>query len=202
MKVLVVGEYSGIVRDAFIRHGHEAISCDLLPSESLLGEHWQEPLEWIEPDVLRSFDLAICHPPCTYLANSGVRWLYSDPRRWQRLRQGGEFFKRCLNLPIDRIAVENPIIHKYALNIIGQRSTQTIQPWMFGHGETKAVQLWLKNLPLLQPTNIVSGRIPRVHYMSPGPDRAKKRSEFFTGIAEAMAQRWGSLPPISEILAL
>jgi hypothetical protein len=142
---------------------------------------------------IESYDLLIAHPPCTRLTNSGVRWL-NERNLWADLDEAAAFFRRILALPIERIAVENPIPHKYALERIGQRYTQIVQPWQFGHGETKATCLWLKNLPPLIPTNIVSGREQRVHLMPPGPDRWKERSRFFPGIAAAMAEQWGNQP--------
>src|SRR5690606_24704723 len=138
------------------------------------------------------------HPPCTYLANSGVRWLYKDGEpdedRWLRMADGAEFFRALLNAPIPRIAVENPIMHKYARAIVGRAPDQYVQPWQYGHPETKATGLWLKGLPLLTPTNIVEGREPRVHHASPGPDRWKERSRTLPGLAAAFADQWGSLP--------
>ena len=188
MKVLVACEYSGIVRDAFIQAGHDAISCDLLPSESPLGPHIQGD---VLPLLKEPWDLVIAHPPCTRLANSGVRWL-AERNLWDDMRAGAEFFLACLNANAQRVAVENPIPHKYARELIGNYS-QLIQPWQFGHGETKAICLWLKNLPKLKPTKIVSGREPRVWRMGPSADRAKERSRFYTGIAQAMACQWGNL---------
>lgn len=194
MRVLVACEFSGIVRDAFTARGHSAMSCDMLPTEADPINHWQgdvlDVLDW-------GWDLMIAHPPCTYLANSGVRWLYKDggvnEDRWERMVEAAEFFRALLNAPIPRIAVENPIMHGYGKAIIGRGPDQIIQPWQFGHGETKATGLWLKNLPKLEPTNIVDGREPRVHHASPGPDRWKERSRTLTGIAQAMADQWGSL---------
>lgn len=189
MRVLVACEFSGIVRDAFIERGHDAVSCDLLPTERP-GPHIQE-------DVLEhlkdGWDLMIAHPPCTYLANSGVCWLSEDEDRWKRMEQGAMFFVTLLEAPVPKIAVENPIMHRYAVKIVGRRQNQVIQPWMFGHGETKATCLWLKNLPLLKATNIVSGRRQYSHYLSPSPDRWKLRSRTYPGIAAAMAEQWGSL---------
>ena len=196
MRVLVACEYSGIVRDAFIRAGHDAMSCDLLPSESDLGPHYTGDARDLLGD---GWDLLIAHPPCTFLTNSGVRWLF-DPRpkfanRWQELDEGAGLFRAFLDAPVPRIAVENPRMHRYAVERIGgRRQDQTVQPWQFGQGETKAVGLWLKNLPPLQPTEIVEGREARVHRMAPGPDRQKERSRFFVGIADAMAEQWGTLP--------
>ena len=192
MRVLVACEYSGIVRDAFIRAGHEALSCDLLPSESDLGPHHQGD---VLPLLDQGWDLMVAHPPCTYLTNAGVRWLYDDryPTRWQDLIEGAAFFRQMLEAPIPRIAVENPVMHGWAKRIVGHEQAQVIQPWQFGHGETKAVGLWLKNLPQLIPTRVVDGREARVHKMPPGPNRAKERSRFFEGIAEAMADQWSHL---------
>lgn len=181
MRVLIACEYSGIVRDAFIRKGHNALSCDLLPTE-IDGPHYQGNVENIIND---GWDLMICHPPCTHLAVSGARW-FKEKQREQV--QALEFVELLLNAPIDRICLENPV------SIISSRirkPDQIIQPWQYGHGETKATCLWLKNLPLLQPTKIVEGREARVHKMSPGPDRWKERSRTYTGIAAAMAEQWG-----------
>jgi len=197
MNVLVACEFSGIVRDAFTERGHAAMSVDLLPSEKP-GAHYQGDIEQFFHSLLpNSFDLLIAHPPCTFLANSGVRWLYRDGERdedrWWEMEQSAKFFRRLLELPVARIAVENPIMHRYGKEIIGRGPDQIIQPWMFGHGETKATGLWLKNLPPLEPTNIVDGREPRVHHASPGPDRWKERSRTLPGIAAAMAEQWGAL---------
>lgn len=185
MKVLIGCEFSGIVRDAFRRLGHFAISCDLLPAEDD-GPH-------IQGDVLdvldHGWDMAIFHPPCTHLAVSGARW-FKEKRAEQE--EALEFVARLLAAPIPRIALENPI------SIISSRirkPDQIIQPWQFGHGEVKATCLWLKNLPKLVPTDIVEGRTPRVHYASPGPDRWKERSRTMVGIANAMADQWASPSP-------
>lgn len=186
MRVLVACEYSGVVRDAFAQRGHYAMSCDLLETEKP-GPHYQgdvrDVLDW-------GWDMMICHPPCTHLAVSGARW-FKDKQVEQA--EALEFVRLLLDAPIPRIALENPV------SIISSRirkPDQTIQPWQFGHGETKATCLWLKNLPKLQPTNIVEGREARVHKMPPGPNRWKERSRTFTGIAEAMADQWGSLCPV------
>lgn len=184
MKVLVACEFSGIVRDAFIARDHDAVSCDLLPSE--------RPGPHIVGDVLEAitafrWDLMIAHPPCTHLAVSGARWF---AEKQQEQAEALAFVRALLDAPIPRIALENPI------SVISSRirkPDQIIQPWMFGHGETKATCLWLKNLPLLTPTNIVEGRTPRVHHASPGPDRWKERSRTLQGIADAMAEQWGAL---------
>jgi site-specific DNA-cytosine methylase len=181
VRVLVACEYSGTVRDAFAARGHDAWSCDLLPTERL-GNH-------IHGDVLqhlhRNWDLMIAHPPCTHLAVSGARW-FKDKQIEQA--EALDFVRRLLDAPIPRMALENPI------SIISSRirkPDQIIQPWQFGHGETKATCLWLKNLPKLLPTNIVEGREARIHKMPPGPDRWKERSRTFEGIAQAMAEQWG-----------
>lgn len=136
------------------------------------------------------FDLLIAHPPCTRLTNSGVRWL-DERNLWAEMYEAADFFRRILDLPVPRIAVENPIPHRYALERIGRKYDQIIQPWQFGHGETKATCLWLKGLPKLQPTNVVSGREQRIHKLPPSADRWKLRSMTYQGIADAMADQWG-----------
>lgn len=185
MRVLVACEFSGIVRDAFAAKGHYAVSCDLLPTERP-GNHIQGDALEILSD---GWDLMIAHPPCTRLCNSGVCWL-NKRNLWGEMRQGAEFFHKIMNANIPRIAVENPIPHKYALDIIGRKYDQIIQPWMFGHGETKATCLWLKGLPSLIPSDVVSGRERRLHRLPPSPERAKLRSTTYTGIANAMAEQW------------
>jgi hypothetical protein len=193
MRVLVACEYSGVVRDAFTRAGHDAMSCDLLPTESP-GPHHQGDVFDVTGD---GWDLMVAHPPCTYLANSGVRWLYfggkgrvPDPDRWNEMRLAAKFFGKLLAVPIPRIAVENPVMHGHAKKIVGETQSQIIQPWQFGHGEIKATCLWLKGLPRLVSTRIVEGRRPVVHFASPGPDRWKLRSRTYQGIADAMAEQW------------
>lgn len=184
MRVLVACEYSGRVRDAFLDKGHDAWSCDLLPTESPRGFHYQGPVQDILYDG--GWDLLIAHPPCTHLAVSGARW-FKDKQKEQK--EALEFVKLLLNAPVKKIALENPV------SIISSRikkPDQIIQPWMFGHGETKATCLWLKNLPKLIPTDIVGGREPRVHMMAPGPDRWKERSRTYEGVAKAMAEQWGN----------
>lgn len=192
MKALFACEFSASGRDAFIRAGHEAVSCDVRPSESGLGEHWQKDITTINPREFEQFDLMVAHPPCTFLTNAGVHWLHTRPGRWDLLDMGAAFFRYLDSLPIERKAIENPIPHKYAIERIGRKYDQLIQPWQFGHGETKAICLWLTNLPKLKHTDVVSGRNPRVHQMPPGPDREKERSRFFSGISDAMADQWGS----------
>lgn len=187
MRVLVACEFSGVVRDAFRAAGHDAWSCDVLPAE-LGGPH-------IQADVLGvlgwGWDLMVAHPPCTYLANSGVRWLHERDGRFADMEAACAFFCALLNAPIARVAVENPVPHKYARAIVGTYS-QTIQPWQFGHGETKRTCLWLRGLPALVPTDVVDGREARVHRMAPGPDRWRERSRFYPGIARAMAAQWSA----------
>jgi hypothetical protein len=181
MKVLIACEYSGGVRDAFTARGHSAMSCDLLDTEKP-GLHYKGDVTNILND---GWDLMICHPPCTHLAVSGARW-FKEKQKEQA--EALEFVELLLNAPIPKICLENPI------SIISSRirkPDQIIQPWQHGHGETKATCLWLKNLPLLNPTNIVEGREARVHKMPPGPNRWKERSRTFQGVADAMAQQWG-----------
>jgi len=204
MNVLIACEFSGIVRDAFKSRGHFAVSCDLLDSERQ-GLHIKGDIL----DVLDSYrnrwftdvkwDMMIAHPPCTYLANSGVSWLYRQDERWEKMIEGAEFFKTLLDAPIPHIAVENPIMHKYAVEVIGRRQDQLVQPYMFGHPERKATCFWLKNLPPLKETKNVKeemlklpkNQAQRLHYTPPSKDRWKIRSRTFQGIADAMAQQWG-----------
>lgn len=182
MRVLVACEFSGIVRDAFAAKGHDAWSCDLLPSERP-GKHWMHDIGFIlrvEP-----WDMLIAFPPCTHLAVSGARW-FKDKIFEQR--EAMQFFLNLAEAPnIPRIAVENPI---GIMSTRYRKPDQIIQPWQFGHGETKATCLWLKNLPALKPTNIVSGRVARVHMEPPSPERWKNRSRTLEGIAQAMADQW------------
>jgi len=187
MKVLIGCEESGVVREAFAKLGHDAWSCDILPSRQA-GNHTQADILSV---LDKGWDLAIFHTPCTFLSNSGVRWLHERPERWELMEKDALLFKACMDADIPKIANENPIMHKYAVEIIGRRQDQVIQPWMFGHGETKATCLWLKNLPQLQPTNIVEGREQRVWKMPPSEHRQRDRSVTFQGIADAMAEQWG-----------
>lgn len=195
MRVLVACEYSGRVRDAFIRRGHDAMSCDLLPTEAE-GPHYQGSVLDVLDD---GWDLMVAHPPCTYLTNSGVAWLHKDEKRWDQLAEGAAFFQMLLDAPVARICIENPIPHKYAIARIGRKYDQIVQPWMFGHMERKATCFWLKGLPKLAPTNDVKAemlKLPknqqqRLHYLPPSPDRWKERSRTYLGIAEAMALQWG-----------
>lgn len=187
-RILIACEFSGTVRDAFRRRGFDAVSCDLLPSE--------QPGPHIQGDVLevikQGWDAMIAHPPCTYLTNSGVSWLHKRPERWEQMRQGAEFFRQMLDAPIRFKAIENPIPHKYALEIIRRKYDQVVQPWMFGHGETKATCFWLENLPPLISTILDTGREQRLHRLPPSPDRWKLRSKTYQGIADAMANQWGA----------
>ena len=188
MRVLIACEFSGVVRDAFIRAGHDAYSCDLLPCESPRQE-----ARHIRGDVMRhlnwgrGWDLMIAHPPCTHLAVSGARWFKEKAKEQADALR---FVQALLDAPIPRIALENPI------SIISSRirkPDQIIQPWQFGHGEVKATCLWLKGLPKLVPTNVVAGRHPACWLASPGPDRWKIRSRTYQGIADAFAAQWGAL---------
>lgn len=192
MRVLVGCETSGRVRRAFRDLGHEAWSCDLLPAEDESPYHMQCDIRAVPVGYGSTWDLAIFHPTCTRLTNSGVRWLH-ERNLWSDLEEAADLFRFCLEFPARGVAVENPIPHGHALRLIGRKYDQIIQPWQFGHGETKATCLWLKNLPKLAPTNIVEGREAKVHRMSPGPDRWKERSRTYQGIADAMAEQWGSL---------
>jgi len=190
-RVLIACEESGQVRRAMRAMGINAYSCDILPARDKSIFHLQRDVR----DVLRLghiWDLMIAHPPCTRLANSGVRWL-NERSLWDELDEAAAFFKLLLDADIPRIAVENPIPHKYAVERIGRKYDQIIQPWQFGHGEQKATCLWLKNLPPLTPTNIVAGREQRIWKMGPSADRAMLRSETYPGIAAAMAAQWGGL---------
>lgn len=184
MRVLVACEYSGRVRDAFRKLGHDAMSCDLLPTDVDGPHHQGDVVELLH----MGWDLMIAHPPCTHLAVSGSRW-FKDKVKEQA--EALVFVQTLMDAPIQRIAIENPI------SVISSRirkPDQIIQPWQFGHGETKATCLWLKGLPKLEPTNIVEGREARVHRMPPGPDRWKERSRTYAGIANAMAAQWGQAP--------
>ena len=184
MKILIACEYSGTVREAFSKLGHDAWSCDLLETE-IPGNHYKGDVK----DILcEGWDLMIAHPPCTHLAVSGARW-FKDKKVEQA--EALEFVRLLLNAPIEKIALENPI------SIISshiRKPDQIIQPWQYGHGETKATCLWLQNLPKLQPTNIVEGREQRIWKMPPGENRWKERSRTFEGIAQAMANQWGNFP--------
>lgn len=181
MRVLVACEFSGTVRDAFIKRGHDAWSCDLLPSEKP-GPHIQDN---VTLHLDKGWDLIVAHPPCTYLASSGARWWRE--KKEQQYEAIGFFMDIALcNCP--HIAIENPI---GKMSKTFRKPDQIIQPWQFGHGETKSTCLWLKDLPLLKPTNIVSGREERIHRMAPSKNRWRERSRTYQGIADAMAEQWG-----------
>lgn len=207
LRVLVACEYSGTVRDAFIARGHDAVSCDLLPTDAP-GPHYQGDVFDIIGD---GFDLMIAHPPCTYLTSSGNRWLHTaelskngaltGPARWAALVEGATFVRRLLAAPIPRIAVENPRMNRHAQAIVERGPDQIVHPWMFGHPETKATGLWLKGLPPLVATDdartIMAG-LPiaernRIHYTPPSADRWKIRSTTYAGLAAGMAEQWGDL---------
>ncbi len=219
LKVLVACEFSGTVRDAFLQQGHDAVSCDLLPSDRDTRHlrsghilHYQCDILYLL-DQQPCWDLIIAHPPCTYLTNAGARWLYlpkrkgscqtkrRDPKRWQQMHEAVEFFNRFLDLPdVPFVAVENPIMHKHSRELIAAPYDQIIQPWQHGHAETKATCLWLKGLPALVPSQVIApdkvkypgnGYDPKVHHCPPGPDRWKLRSVTPQGIAVAMAHQWG-----------
>ena len=183
MKVLIACEYSGVVRDHFLRGGHDAMSCDLLPTE-VPGPHYHGDVR----DVLDyPWDLMIAHPPCTDLSVSGARHFAGKKLTGQQ-QAGASFFMMLAKADIPRIAIENPVC---IMSSLYRKPDKVIQPWMFGHGETKATCLWLKGLPLLRPTNIVEGREARIHKMPPSPDRWKERSRTFDGIGKAMMDQWG-----------
>ena len=199
MKVLIGCESSGTVRDAFIARGHDAMSCDLLPTVAP-GPHYQGDV--FEAIKMQQWDMAIFHPPCTYLTGSGERWLkdqsplksgalVGEARRKARA-QAIDFFMALWECGIPRIVIENPI---GVMSSAFRKPNQVIQPWQFGHGETKATCLWLKNTPPLTPTNIVEGREQRIHLLPNTPDRWAIRSVTYKGIAEAMATQWGSYTP-------
>ena len=220
MKVLVACELSGVVRDAFRAKGHDAWSCDLMPCDGDNTYHFQQDVTEIIYDDC--WDLLIAHPPCTFLSNSGALRLYkggkkcngTDRDRWDNMVKGAVFFRLFLCADIPKICVENPVIHGHATEIIGEKYTQTIQPYQYGHPESKRTCLWLKGLPELKPTNILTK--PECGYwdnqcpsgqnkLGPSPDRAKVRSQTYTGIAEAMANQWGQekliLGPTQRIIS-
>jgi site-specific DNA-cytosine methylase len=199
VRVLIACEFSGVVREAFRRRGHNAWSCDLLPAEDESRHHFECDVGGVL-DLVGSgyrsqhgeivptdWDLMIAHPPCTHLAVSGARHFH---RKAEQQEQALQFVKKLAEAPIPRICIENPV------SVISTRlgpPTQIIQPWQFGHGETKATCLWLHWLPPLRPTNVVEGREARIHNMPPGPNRGHERSRTMLGIAEAMADQWGGL---------
>lgn len=195
--ILIACEYSGTIREAFKGLGFNVWSCDLLPTD-IPGQHFECDVR----EVLdKGWDLMVAHPSCTYLANSGVCHLKTDPTRWAKLDEAAEFFKLLLDAPIPHIAIENPIPHKYAVERIGRKYDQIIQPWQFGHTESKATCLWLKNLPKLVETNNVKAEMmllpdrerQRLHYLPPSPDRWKIRSKTYQGIADEIADQWSKV---------
>lgn len=192
MKVLIACEFSGVVRDAFIARGHEAISCDLLPSERS-GPHYHGDVFDI---IGEGFDLMIAHPPCTHLSVSGARY-FAEKRADGRQQQGIDFFMALANANIPRIAIENPVC---IMSSVWRRPDQIIQPWQFGHDASKATCLWLKGLPLLKPTLVIpagaNGRYANQtpngqNKLGPSPERARERARTYQGIAAAMAAQWG-----------
>jgi len=196
MKVLIGCEFSGTVRDAFIDQGHHAVSCDLLPTEKPGPHYLGDVFKAIESE---SWDLAIFHPPCTYLTVSANKWMKDQPPRKSGALVGDErreaqkyaieFFMKLWNCGIPRIAIENPI---GVMSSVFREPDQILQPWMFGHGETKATCIWSRGLPKLVPTNTVRGREQRLHFLPKTDDRWAIRSKTFPGIAKAMATQWGS----------
>lgn len=196
--ILIACETSGVVRDAWRRAGYDAISCDILPTETP-GPHIQGDVTEL---LAEPWDLVIAHPPCTYLALSGVRWLHERPERWKSMRDGAEFFAKMFEFRTPLLCVENPIQHRYAVSAHGQgRQDQVIHPWQHGHAETKRTGLWLRGLPPLTPTDDVSdimSALPdaerhRIHRIPPGPERWKARSRTYPGIAAAMVAHWAHL---------
>ena len=217
LRVLVACEYSGRVREAFRRLGHDAWSCDLLPAEDGNPHHFQfDAVKMVRGRMVFAaggsyeapWDIVIAHPPCTYLANSGAKHLYAgmrkengtNPDRWEKMKLAADFFKSMLGANAHYVAVENPVMHGHGRELVGRGFDQSIQPWQFGHMEVKRTCLWLKNLPPLVPTNNVYdemmklpyGERAKVHHASPGPDRWKDRSRTYAGIAEAMASQWSA----------
>ena len=196
MKILVACEYSGTVRDQFIRMGHKAISCDIQPTKRN-GPHIQDDVLAVISD---GWDMMIAHPPCDYLANSGNKHLYLEAGREDKAKKAADFFRKLLNAPIPRICIENPVM-RHAMERVGRKPDQIIQPWQFGHMETKATCLWLKGLPKLQPFSDLKAATfaqpdnerQKMFYMSPSPERGLLRSKTYHGFAWAFAQQWGNL---------
>lgn len=187
LKILVACEFSGRVRDALIAQGHDAISCDMLPSEAP-GPHIQGD---VLPLLSEPWDMVIAHPPCTYLANSGVRWRV-ERQEWAEVKAAGDFFLACLNANAPCVAVENPVMHKYGREVIGRGPDFTVQPWQFGDNERKRTCFWTRGLPPLVATSSLDGTTAgtSIHREAPGPDRKRNRSRTFPGIADAIAQQW------------
>ena len=195
MRVLVACEFSGMTRNAFQALGHEAWSCDLLEAEDgPTPFHIQDTLEHVIGSGRIHWDLLIAHPPCTYLANSGARWLYTEEGRFEKMKEAAEFFRWILELPIARIAVENPVMHKHALEIVGRKPQFTVQPWQFGDPHKKRTCFWANGvMPLIPTINTLTADEAEqtIWRLPPGPDRWKERSRTYPGIAKAMADQWG-----------
>jgi len=197
MRVLVACEFSGIVRDAFICCGHEALSCDLLPTE-VPGPHYEGDVMDILDD---GWDLIVAHPPCRFLSNSGVQWLHKEEGRWERMRTAANFFNRFLDVSCS-VCIENPVQHKYARDLIVS-PTQYVQPYYFGDRSSKKTGLWLRGLPLLEPTDVVEPsmvsyrtkrgvrRFSADYGVQYGEAGRRRRSRFYPGMARAMAEQWG-----------
>lgn len=182
MKIAVLCEFSGIVTGAFYSRGHDAISCDILPSENEHVTHIQDDLFKFDWSM---FDIIIAHPPCTHLCVSGARW-FKEKQKEQK--EAIDFFMKIWHIPVKKMCIENPV---GIMSTYFRKPDQYIQPWQYGHGETKKTGLWLRGLPLLKPSNIVQGRENRIYKMSPSKNRGKERSIFYKGIADAMADQWG-----------
>jgi len=204
MKILVACEHSGRVREALRARGHDAWSCDLVPSDKgykwhIMGDvlHILQGYPASHPMSRVQWDMMIAFPPCTYLCNSGVRWLKDNSERQAKIHYAAMFFRTLLECDIPKIAIENPIMHRYAIDRIGRKYDQIIQPWMFGEDASKATCLWLKNLPKLKPTKIIrrkryANQTPSgQNNLGPSADRAKIRGITYQGIADAMAEKWG-----------
>lgn len=200
MRVLVACEFSGRVREAFANRGHYAVSCDLLETELPESQNSKHYLGDVRDILGDDWDLIIAHPPCTYLAQSGVQWLKKVPGRWEQMIDAVKFFNLFLSHPCERICIENPIMHSHAKQgLLVKDYTQKIQPYFFGHPERKQTCLWLKNLPKLKVTNNLEQQVlfmhkadkDKVHWEPPGPERQKNRSRTYLGVAKAMAAQWG-----------
>lgn len=198
MRVLVACEYSGRVRDAFLARGHDAMSCDLLPTETP-GPHYQGDVRDMLADP---WDLIVAHPPCTRLCNSGVRWL-AERNLWDDMRDAAQFFLTCLYANAPRVAVENPVMHGHARAIVGRGPDFTVQPWHFGDPAKKRTCFWTRGLPPLRPTSTMTAADARAdcHLASPGPDRWRERSRTYPGIAAAIAAQWSDTLPMKRTAA-
>lgn len=197
MKVLIACEFSGRTRDAFLALGHDALSCDIeWPSET----HGPHHVGDVTPLLREPWDLVIAHPPCTRLCNSGVRWL-EERDLWADLDAAAAFFRLCLEANAPRVAVENPVMHRYARERVGRGADFTVQPWQFGDDFKKRTCFWTKGLPRLRPTSVLDGStaVAEVHLAPPGPDRAKARSRTYPGMSRAMAAQWGGLTSHSQV---